>query len=281
MEPPKKLEGIIFSGIIPNVFPEARLKKFVELGTIVEKKGRTNLYGPLVDSLHKIQWVKLVGLKAISIERKIKTHMEPNIVATDPLGQTAHSLCVTDVLIHTKSALDSMAVFLTNLLDLDAKGGERDFKKDSFRRLVAKKDAMLKKQMRKLRNWFRNLQEIRDEWIHRSSLKCRLIYGPSKVGMLPIPRNVTLNYKDQSGLPITKEYYWSTKDFVNFHYSNLLTLFLGIVERSIQIEKRDVKGPIPIPTDIERILFLSVFRPTVNTKLKAVRVRFPESLVDW
>lgn len=46
MEPPKKLEGIIFRGIIPGFLPEAKLKKFVELGTIVQKKGRTNFYDP-------------------------------------------------------------------------------------------------------------------------------------------------------------------------------------------------------------------------------------------
>ena len=140
---------------------------------------------------------------------------------------------------------------------------------------------MLKKQMRKLRDWFKDLQEIRDEWIHRSSLKCRLIIGPSRVGILPIPKNVALEFEEQEDLPITENLYWSTKDFVNFHYSNLLTLFLGIVERSIQIEKRALEEPLPIPTDIENLLFIGpAFRPTVNMKLRAAKVRFPESFVD-
>jgi hypothetical protein len=125
---PKKLKGIIFTEIIPQFLPEVNPKKLVELGAIVRKKGRTQMYEPLTDSLRKIQWVKLVGLKAIAIEKEIAEAMEPNTLVMNPLGQTAHALCVTDCLVHTKSALDSMAVFLTALLNLDAKGGDRDFK---------------------------------------------------------------------------------------------------------------------------------------------------------
>ncbi|GAI63326.1 unnamed protein product, partial [marine sediment metagenome] len=36
---------------------------------------------------------------------------------------------------------------------------------------------------------------------------------------------------EQSKLAITEKNFWSTKDFVEYHYSNLLTLFLAIVER--------------------------------------------------
>lgn len=278
---PKKLKGAIFTEIIPQFLPEVNPKKLVELGAIVRKKGRTQMYEPLTDSLRKIQWVKLVGLKAIAIEKEIAEAMEPNTLVMNPLGQTAHALCVTDCLVHTKSALDSMAVFLTDLLNLDAKGGDRDFKKPGFRQLIGEKDLFLKHKMKKLKHWFKQLQEIRDEWIHRSSIRCRLIHGPSKVGVLPIPKKVTLSYDEQIKLAITEKKFWSTKDFVEYNYSNLLTLFLATVERCIQIERRDLIGPTPVPADAEKELIMFPTRVTKKMTAEKMKVKFPKSMVDW
>jgi len=278
---PKKLKGTIFTEIIPQFLPEVNPKNLVELGAIVLKKERSQLYEPLTDSLRKIQWVKLVGLKAMSIEKEIEDAIEPNTLVMNPLGQTAHALCVTDCLIHTKSALDSMAVFLTRLLDLDAKGGDRDFKKHGFRQLVAGKDLYLKTIMRKLRHWFRQLQEIRDEWIHRSSIRCRLIHGKTEVGVLPIPRKVALGYEEQTELPLTRDNFWSTKDFVEYHYSNLLQLFLAIVERCIQIERRALQEPVPVPAEIEKELMLFPTYVTENMTAEKMKVKLTKSMVDW
>lgn len=278
---PKKLTGAIFTEILPQFLPEVNPKKLAELGAIVRKRGRTPVYEPLTDSLRKIQWVKLVGLKAIAIENVTADAMEPNTLLMDPLGQTAHALCVTDCLVHTKSALDSMAVFLTTLLNLNAKGGDRDFKKPRFRKLVAQKDLFLKHKIRKLRHWFKQLQEIRDEWIHRSSVRCLLIHGESKVGVLPVPRKVALPYDEQFKLAITENNFWSTKNFVEYHYSNLLTLFLAIVERCIQIEERELTEPVPVPPDAEKNLALFPIRLTKRMIAKKMKVRIPESMIDW
>lgn len=278
---PEKLKGAIFTEIIPPFLPEVNPKKLVELGAIIRKKGRTQMYEPLTDSLRKIQWIKLVGLKAMATEKEIAGAMEPNTLVMDPLGQTAHALCVTDCLVHTKSALDSMAVFLTSLLNLDAKGGDRDFKKPRFRQLIAEKDPMLKHEIKKLEHWFEQLQEIRDEWIHRSSIRCKLIHGPSKVGVLPIPRKVMVSFDEQSKLAITERNFWSTKDFVEYHYSNLLTLFLAIVERCIQIERRDLIEPISVPADVEKELIMFPTRVTENMTVEKMKVKFPKSMVEW
>ncbi len=278
---PEKLKGAIFTEIIPQFLPEVNPKKLVELGAIIRKKGRTQMYEPLTDSLRKIQWIKLVGLKAMATEKEIAGAMEPNTVVMDPLGQTAYALCVTDCLVHTKSALDSMAVFLTSLLNIDAKGGDRDFKKPRFIQLIAEKDPMLKHEIKKLEHWFEQLQEIRDEWIHRSSIRCRLIHGPSKVGVLPIPRKVMLGFDEQSKLAITEKNFWSTKDFVEYHYSNLLTLFLAIVERCIQIERRDLIEPISFSADVEKELIMFPTRVTENMTAEKIKVKFPKSMVEW
>jgi hypothetical protein len=279
--PPKQIKGIIFIEIIPEFLHEFNTKKLVELGAIVRKKGRNELYEPLTDSLRKIQWVKLVGLKAMSIEQEIADAMEPDAILSDPLGQTAYALCVTDCLIHTKSALDSMAVFLTDLLNLNVKGGERDFKKTRFRQLITQKDSFLKHKIKKLEQWFEQLQEIRDVWIHRSSIRCRLVHGPNKIGILPIPKKVALNFEEQNRLKLTEENFWSTKDFIQYHYSNLLTLFLVIIDRSLQLERQGLKERISIPAHAEDELALFPFTTTKSMTAKKVKFRRRKSLIDW
>ena len=278
---PKKITGVIFTEIIPQFLLEINPKKLVELGAIVLKRRRVQMYEPLTDSLRKIQWVKLVGLKAIAIEKGIADEMEPNTLVMNPLGQTAHSLCVTDCMVHTKSALDSMAVFLTSLLNLEVKGGDRDFKKPRFRKLVAENDLFLKRIIKKLENWFMELQKIRDKWIHRSSIRSSLIHGASKVGVLPIPKKIDLNFHEQNKLAITTKNFWSTRDFVERHYSNLLALFLAIIDRCIQIERKSLTEPVPIPAQTEKALGMFPIRLTEKMTAKKMKVKIPQSNVDW
>lgn len=62
---PEKMEGsLFFREIIPGLLPEYSPFKLAMLGLVVEKKGKNRIYEPLRFSLLKIQWVKLVGLKA-------------------------------------------------------------------------------------------------------------------------------------------------------------------------------------------------------------------------
>jgi len=276
------LPGVVFTEIIPPFLPEVNVKKMVELGTIVLKKRRAELYEPLADSLRKIQWVKLTGLKAIAIEKRIFDKMEPNTLVMDPMGQVAHALCVTDCMIHTKSALDSIAVFLTSLLKLNAKGGNRDFKKRRFRKLVVEKDPFLKNIIDNLGDWFRQLQKIRDEWIHRGSIRSLLIQGASEVGVLPIPKEVELKPDEQDKLAITRENFWSTRDFVENHYSNLIALFLAIVDRCIQIEREGLSKPVSIDPEAEKSFSMFPFRLKDKRMLvKRTKVKIPKSNVDW
>lgn len=142
--------SLFFNQIIPQLIPEYSPIKLATLGVIVLKKGKLEMYDSLRYSLRKIQWVKLAGFKAIHIEKEMAKGVEPNSLIEDPLRQVAHSLCITDCLIHTKSALDSMAVFLTDFLSLQWKGGDRDFKKDPFRRSICQKDMYLKHKIQKL-----------------------------------------------------------------------------------------------------------------------------------
>lgn len=278
---PQKLKGSIFTEVIPQFVKEVNPKRLVELGAIVIEKKRRQMYEPLTNSLKKIQWVKLVSLKAIAIEEKIEDVMTPEYLVMDPLGQTAHSLCVTDCLIHTKSALDSMAVFLTNLLELKARGGERDFKHTKFRWSIAKKDPKLGDQIKKYNSWFMELREIRDEWIHRSSIRSLIIQGKSDVGIMPIPKKVTLNLDEQMKLKISKEDFISTKNFVEHHYSNLINLFNTIIEYAYYFEKRDLVGTIPIPAEAEQNLQLFPTKTTKDMSPLGIKANIRKNMFDW
>ncbi len=281
-EIPKKFEGsLFFREIMPQFLQEYSPFKLAMLGLIVEKKGKNRIYESLRFSLCKIQWVKLVGLKAIHLEEELSKAVEPNCCVLDPLSQTAHSLCVTDCLIHTKSALDSMAVFLTDLLGLDQKGGDRDFKKLGFRQALCQKDVYLKYQIRKLEPWFLELQEVRDEWIHIKAIESLSVHGKSDVGMLPIPKNISLSAEEQEKLPVNSENFWSTKDFVEHHYSHLTTLFREIVDRSLQIENSDLTEPVTVPEHFMDILAMFPTHITEKIPLQKMKVRLSRSMVDW
>jgi hypothetical protein len=279
---PEKMEGsLFFREILPQLVKEYNPFKLAMLGLIVEKKGKNRLYESLRFSLRKIQWVKLVGLKAIQLEVDLSKQVEPKRVVLDPLRQTAHSLCVTDCLIHTKSALDSMAVFLTDLLGLPQKAGDRDFKKLGFRQAVCRKDLFLKHKIKKLEPWFVELQGIRDEWIHIRAIESISVHGKSAVGMLPVPRKISLEAEKQKKMPINSKSFWSTKDFVEHHYSRLRELFSEIVDRSIQIENLDLIEPVTVPEHFMQQLTFFPTHVTENMTVKEMRVYFPKSLTDW
>ncbi|MFZ0965198.1 MAG: hypothetical protein WAN82_01035 [Candidatus Bathyarchaeia archaeon] len=279
---PEKMEGsLFFREIMPQFLPEYSPFKLALLGLIVEKKGKTKIYEALRHSLRKIQWVKLIGLKAIYLEEEISKAVEPNTLVFDPLRQTVHSLCITDCLIHTKSALDSMAVFLTDLLGLDQKAGDRDFKKLGFRQSVCQKDAYLKYEIKKLEPWFLELQEVRDEWIHIKAIESLSVHGKSDVGMLPIPRNISLSAEEQRKISLNSKNFWSTKDFVEHHYSQLAELFREIVDRSLQIEHLDLTEPVTVPEHFMSNLTMFPTHSTENMVIQKMKVHIPKSLVDW
>jgi hypothetical protein len=279
---PEKMEGsLFFREIMPQFLPEYSPFKLAMLGLIVEKKGKTRIYEALRFSLRKIQWVKLMGLKAIHLEEELLKVVEPNCFVLDPLRQTAHSLCVTDCLIHTKSALDSMAVFLTDLLGLGLKGGDRDFKKLGFRQLVCQKDMFLKHQIKKLEPWFLELQGVRDEWIHIKAIESLSVQGRSDVGILPIPRNISSSGAEQRKMPINSKNFWSTKDFVEHHYSHLAELFREIVDRSLQIEQLDLAERVTVPEHFMNNLTMFPTHSTENMTLQKMKVYISKSMVDW
>ena len=268
---PSQIQGIIFTEVlIPLIRPEIDPRDLVRLGAIVRKKGNNELYKPLTASLRKIQMVKLAGLRAKRIESQLESEFEEGMIVQDPVAQIEHSLNVTDCIVHTKSALDSMAVFLTSLLDLDAEGGDRDFKKVQFRKALGK-DSVLGSYVAELVEWFENVQNIRDEWIHRSTLRTFVVIGKSSVGRMPISKDVTDGQKP-SAVPTSLDKCVSTSEFVDGHYSKLVNLFNTIVKRSIELESSTLSEPVPTPSDAERQMSMFPFFASENMSISKIKV---------
>lgn len=285
---PEKMEGsLFFRELLPQFLSEYNTFKLAMLGLIVEKKGIQKEYESLRYSLRKIQWVKLAGLKAIYIEAEIVKQTDATTFVLDPLRQTVHSLCITDCLIHTKSAIDSMAVFLTDKLGLVDKNGvawsdgKRDFRHKEFRKSIYEKDMFLKRKIKKIEPWLNELCKIRNKWIHINAIESFSVHGKSDVGMLPIPKKITSTASEQLKLPVNSKNFWSTKEFVNYHYSNLAELFKEIVDRCIQIENLDLNEPVTVPQHLMNQLSLFPTHTTEDMTLKKIRVCFPKSLTDW
>jgi hypothetical protein len=269
---PKEIQGIIFTEVVPKLTPEIDPASLVRLGSIVRKKHREKLYEPLPDAFRKIQWVKLMAIEAISIDDEITANMEPNKIASYPYGQMRHALSVTGALFHTKSAADSIAVFLAGFLELKAQGGDRDFRKPKFRAELSTSDPILGSRLKELEPWFENLQKIRNEWIHRSSIRCMLMSGPTEVGALPIPKkNVELGLR-AFDKPINAENFFSTKQFLDYHYSNLVRLFRKVVERCIEIELIGIAEP-PVDLEVEKMLIMFPVKATWSGTLTGFRVK--------
>ena len=259
---PKEIQGIIFTEVVPKLTPEIDSASLIRLGSIVRKKNTVKLYEPLPDAFRKIQWVKLMAIEAISIDAEITVNKVPNKIVSYPYGQMRHALSVTGALFHTKSAVDSIAVFLTDFFKLKAQGGDRDFKKSKFRSELYASDSVLASRLKEFEPWFEKLQEYRDEWIHRSSIRCMLVNGPSECGALPIPKKDIELGLDAFHKPINSQNFFSTKEFLDYHYGNLVKLFVKVVERCIEVELLSTAEP---PVDVEVEKKLTTF-PTMTTQ---------------
>lgn len=269
---PKEIQGIIFTEVVPKLTPEIDPTILVRLGSIVRKKRKENLYKPLTDACRKVQWVKLMAMEAISIDEEITSKMELNKVVSYPYGQMRHALSVTGALFHTKSAVDSIAVFLTAFLKMKAQGGNRDFKKSKFRDELDSNDPVLGTRLKEFESWFDDLQEVRDEWIHRSSIRCMLINGSSECGALPIPKHEIELGLDAFNKPITRKNFFSTKEFLDYHYTNLVKLFCKVVERCIEVELIGFSEP-PVDVEVEKMMMTFPFMSTWSGKVDTVRIK--------
>lgn len=262
----------IFTEVIFQLVPEVDYSDLVYLSQLLKIRKREEIYGPLADALRKIQWTKLASMEAIAIEKETVKLVEDEVIAFYPAGQVQYAKAVFDVVILTKSALDSVAVFLTELLSIPATREQRDFKRGSFRKQIIEKDTVIGQNTKSLEQWFRDVQDLRDKWIHRISTRIFVTFGPTEIGLLPVPKVVS----EDSGLqdaPLIKEHYWTTQEFVELYFTKLTSFFSSIVARCIEIERDKLGTPPPYPQKSEYPIIAFPFRVMKDMKLKGFRVR--------
>lgn len=266
----------IFTEVVFQLIPEVNYDDLVYLSQLLKINKRKEIYRPLTDALRKIQWTKLASIEAIAIEKDMEKsieQVEEGVIAFNPVGQAQHAKAVFEFIAHTKSALDSIAVFLTELLSIPAKGGQRDFKHRKFREQVIQKDAVIGQHIKSLEQWLLDVQDRRDKWIHRTSTRIFIASPPSEIGLLPIPKVVTEDSKLQ-GVPPTEEHYWTTPEFVELHFTKLVS-FLGlIVARCIEIERVKIGTPSPHPQKSEYPIIAFPLQVIKDMKLKEIRMRW-------
>ena len=270
----------IFTEVVFQLIPEVNYNDLVYLSQLLKINKREEIYRPLNDTLRKIQWTKLAGVEAIAIEQDIAKDIENGIeqeegviIYFNPLGQVEHAKAVFEFIVHTKSALDSMAVFLTELLSIPATKGQRDFKHKRFCEQIIQKDAVIGQYTKSLEQWFCDIQDRRDKWIHRTSTRIFIAYPPSEIGLLPIPKVVTEDPKLQDVSP-TREHYWTTPEFIERELTKLIFLFNSIAALCIEIERAKIGTPPPYPQKSEYPVTAFPFKVMENMKVKGIHIRF-------
>lgn len=263
----------IFTEVIFQLMPEVDYNDLVYLSQLLKINEREEIYKSLIDALRKMQWTKLSGMEAITMEKDIVEQMKEGVLVFNPVGQVKHAKAVFELIVHTKAALDSIAVFLTELLSIPAKGGQRDLKHKNFREQIIQKDAVIGQGIKSLERWFRDVQDRRDKWIHRTSTGIFVTSEPSEIGVLPISKVVTEDFELQD-FPLTKEYYWTTQQFIELHLTKLAFFFNLIVSRCIQIELASIEAPPPYPPKSGQPITAFPLRVIKNMTLKEIRLRF-------
>jgi hypothetical protein len=270
-EMPKEFPHI-FTEVVFQLIPEVDYDDLVYLSQLLKINKRVEIYRPLADALRKIQWTKLASMEAIAIEKEVVEQAGEGILVSWPIGQVRHAKAVFEFITHTKSALDSMAVFLTEFLSIPATGGKRDLKHEVFRDQVIQRDAAIGAHINSLGQWFVDVQDRRDKWIHRTSTRIFMASGPSEIGLLPIPKVVAEDSKLQE-VPPTKEHYWSTPEFIEFHFTKLTSFFGAIVTRCIEAELANLEKPLPPRPKVGPPISVFPVRAIKDAKIKEIRER--------
>lgn len=232
----------IFRGVLFEVIPEIDYGELCYLSEIARAKNEVPRYRHLEEALRKIQWAKLACLEAIGIEERIEAEMNRGGSVQGMSGQVQHAKAMFDFVAHAKAALDSVAVFLNDYLRVGDRGGARDFRRPEFCDKITKQDSEIGKHITSLRPWLDRRRQsldsliaVRDEWIHRLSLSTFLVLPRSEVGFLPVPR-LGAAEDELARLPLSNPDCWSTREFVEFHWSRLTRFFNLVVKRCTELE---------------------------------------------
>ncbi len=242
----------IFVDVAFDLIPEIDYDELVFLSNIVKTKHREDVYLPFVDALRKIQWAKLSAVDAINVDIVLSKEYEQDTIIQDPVGQIRHAKSILDFVSQSKASLDSIAVFLNDILSMGFNRGQRDFRHNTFKNKLSLVDSIIGSFIKTESKWMdigvqtsESIITVRDEWLHRGSPNICLIWPPTDLGALPIPKLFTI--QNPEGINITRDNYYSTQEFCNYHLTKLIKLFTLISKRTIEIESLTLSTPIIRP----------------------------------
>jgi hypothetical protein len=98
-----------------------------------------------------------------------------------------------------------------------------------------------------------------------------LVFGQTPVGILPIPKKNLDAGLRAFDMPITTQNFWSTKEFLEHNYLNLVRVFKAIITRCIELESRLL--PRPVTVDIEAEKGLTVFPFTLTQGMTVTKAK--------
>jgi hypothetical protein len=196
--------------------------------------------------------MKLSSIDAITLDATLAAQYDASreVVLNDPIGQIRHAKALLELISHGKAALDSLAVFLNDLLALGYGGGERDFRRNAFKTKLASSNTALQSFLSAESLWLQvngtdstSIVSARDEWIHRGFPDVAFMWPPSEVGVLPVPKVLTAS----TAASATKATHYSTQEFVQYHFSRIIRLLELVIPLAIDIEARRISPPPPRP----------------------------------
>ena len=262
-----------------DFLPEVPYKDLINLSQLAEEAGTKKNYEKLVDSLIKLQWAKFAGMEAIVVEKRISKQATEDTIPFDPIGQAQHSKALFDFVSHTKASLDSLSVFLNVLFNLGNKGGECDFRKIAFYRQVCKADAVIGERLKSLETWVNkgrdnsdSIVATRDQWLHRGSPYVTAMFPVTDIGYLPIPRALEEGFPSED-TPISLKNYWTTPEFVEFHFKKLTELFVVVLTRCIALEQSKRSTLIPPDLSVSHPISFFPMKATRGTTLRQIKMR--------
>jgi len=242
----------IFLEVEFQLLPELNYDDLIFLSLLVRAQHRDRMYAALVDAVRKIQWMKLSSIDAVTVDATLVAQYDgsPHVVLNDPVGQIRHAKSLLELISQGKAALDSLAVFLNDLLALGYSGGERDFRRNAFKTTVGSAHAPLKTFLDAESQWLQlnntastSIVSARDEWLHRGFPDVAFMWPPTEVGVLPIPKELTA----RTTTAAIRATHYSTQEFVEYHFSRIIRLLELVVPMAIDIEAGRMSPTPPRP----------------------------------
>jgi hypothetical protein len=114
---------------------------------------------------------------------------------------------------------------------------------------------------------------LRDYWIHQSTPWIISLSPPNNLGALPIPkkfRKINSPQNNSSENDLAEDNFWTTYNFLEYHYHMFIKMFTGVV--NICIRKERVLQPSLIINRTENKICFFPVRPTSDKEYKGMGI---------